>query len=625
MKTAIELFEQLNNQDETTEVEAKPGTRITRTVLETVCAFANEPGLGGGYILLGAVEDEQSLFPQYVTQHIENPDKLQSDLASQCNQMFNIPVRPQIRTEVVNNDTLIVVKVDEVAANQKPVYFKSDGLPAGAYRRVGPTDHRCTYDDLQVFFADYDSFDKTLIKDTSLDDIDESAVSRYRELRGRVNASAEELSYGDEDLLLALGCLSNTQPRQLTMAGLLIFGKTMSQRRIIPMVRADYIRVPGNVWVEDPDNRFTTIDMRGPLILLAFRLVDAVNADLPKGFLLPDGEIQADATGLPAKALREAIINAIMHRSYREHSPIQIIRYDNRLEITNPGFSLKSEDTLGEPGSQTRNPLVAAVFHDTNLAETKGSGIRAMRRLLKQAHLAPPTFESSRERNQFTSRLLLHHFLSSEDLVWLTRFDEFDLNDAQKQALIFLREVGALDNTSYRQFADVDVYRANVDIRKLRELGLIEQKGKGRGTYYLPSPVITTEAEPQILEANRQTSEGTPQTSEGSPQTSEAFDQTSEGTPQTSEAIFEELPQVLRIRIADLSAKERDKSKIQKLIVEICKIKAYKLSELAHILGRNSDYLSSTYIKPLIENGELTYRYPEMIKHPDQAYKATKK
>lgn len=133
------------------------------------------------------------------------------------------------------------------------------------------------------------------------------------------------------------------------------------------------------------------------------------------------------------KALREAIVNALMHRSYREHRPTQIIRYDNRIEITNPGFSLKSEEKLGQPGSETRNPFIAAVFHDTNLAETKGSGIRAMRRLMEKAHLVPPTFESSRDNNEFTSRLLLHHFLDANDLEWLRQFENFDLSDIKNK------------------------------------------------------------------------------------------------------------------------------------------------------------------------------------------------
>ena len=132
------------------------------------------------------------------------------------------------------------------------------------------------------------------------------------------------------------------------------------------MMRVDYIRIPGNEWIANPDERFTTVDMRGPLLTLVFRIVDAIYSDLPKGFRLEDKDIQADTIGMPVKALREAVTNALMHRSYRVNSPIQVIRYDNRLEIVNPGFSLKSEEQLGSPGSETRNPYIAAVFHETN-------------------------------------------------------------------------------------------------------------------------------------------------------------------------------------------------------------------------------------------------------------------
>jgi ATP-dependent DNA helicase RecG len=561
---------------------------------------------------LGAIEEQDSLFPQYTTQHIADPDKIQSDLASQCNIMFNIPVRPIISTEKINSDTVIVIKINELPANQKPLYFKSKGLPDGAYRRIGPTDHRCTYDDLQLFFTDYDSYDKTILNDTSISDIDENAVQRYRELRTRINATAEELSYNDEDLLLALGCLEHKEPKRLTVAGLLLFGKSQAQRRITPMLRADYIRVPGTTWVEDPDNRFTTVDMRGSLILLAFRLVNAVNSDLPKGFLLPEGSMQADATGLPVKALREAIINAIMHRSYRENSPIQIIRYDNRIEIINPGFSLKSEDTLGQPGSQTRNPLIAAVFHETNLAETKGSGIRAMRKLLKLAHLAPPTFESNREHNLFTVRLLLHHFLSDTDLIWLSTFDAYQLNDAQKQALIFAREVGAIDNSTYRQIADLDLYSANLDLRQLKEKGFISQQGKGRGTYYLPTIKITNQ--------NQQNSEATSLNTEATSLNTEATSLNTEATSLNTEALLKGLPAELKIDLANLKAKEKDREKVGRVLENICAIKAYRLAELALLLGKEENWISRQYIKPLIDEGKLNYLYPEMKNHPEQAY-----
>ena len=55
MKTAQEIFEQLNSIDENVRIDAKRASEIDKSIMETVCAFANEPGLGGGYLLLGAV------------------------------------------------------------------------------------------------------------------------------------------------------------------------------------------------------------------------------------------------------------------------------------------------------------------------------------------------------------------------------------------------------------------------------------------------------------------------------------------------------------------------------------------------------------------------------------------
>ena len=86
---------------------------------------------------------------------------------------------------------------------------------------------------------------------------------------------------------------------------------------------------------------------------------------------------------------------------------MRVIRYDNRIEIKNPGFSLKPLDSFMLPGSELRNPFISSVFHETNLAETKGSGISTIHRLMEEASLEQPTFDSSRDNNTFTTTILL--------------------------------------------------------------------------------------------------------------------------------------------------------------------------------------------------------------------------
>ena len=156
--------------------------------------------------------------------------------------------------------------------------------------------------------------------------------------------------------------------------------------------------------------------------------------DLPKGFALEEGDLQRqDKPVIPLRVIREALVNALMHRSYRSHSPVQIIRYANRLEIRNPGFSLKSPEHLGEPGSQPRNPKIAAALYDTRFAETKGSGIRVMRESMEQAGLTPPLFESDRGNDQFVARYFFHHFLGADDMAWLARFKDAQLSRRRSQ------------------------------------------------------------------------------------------------------------------------------------------------------------------------------------------------
>ena len=106
------LFDQLNERDESANLEAKAlSTDKPRSILETVCSFANEPGLGGGVILLGAREnpaaDEDGIL--YLPEGLDDPDKAQLDLATQCASVFNIVVRPQITVETVRGRAMLKI------------------------------------------------------------------------------------------------------------------------------------------------------------------------------------------------------------------------------------------------------------------------------------------------------------------------------------------------------------------------------------------------------------------------------------------------------------------------------------------------------------------------------------
>ncbi len=618
--TADELFEQLNQLDEHERIEAKRASEIGSSVLETVCALSNEPGLGGGWILLGVVSKSATLFPGYGGYEvvgIEEPDKLSSELASQCASAFNQLVRPRIESATISGKIVLSVFVPELSPSAKPLFLKKHGLPKGAFRRIGSTDQHCTDDDLLVFYQERrsETFDNGVVPDAELSHLDATAIEEYRAIRANVNPNAEELGWSDDDLLEALGCVRSTGGiRRPTVTGILMFGSSLAIRRFFPMTRIDYIRVPGREWVKDPDRRFDTIEIRSPLIRAIRRAHSAVIDDLPKAFSLPPGELERkEIPVVPDRVIREAVVNSVMHRSYRVNGPIQIIRYANRLEIRNPGHSLKSDDRLGEPGSEHRNPHVAAILHETNLAETKGSGIRVMRELMMQAGLTPPTFESDRGGNQFVVTMLFHHFLSPADLLWLQRFSDHALSAEEARALVFVREAGVINNPAYRDLNQVDTLNASTHLRRLRDRGLLEMRGKGAGTFYIPTDGLLDGWTIRLTEADESQS-GKPAAQSGK------LEPLSGNLPPVSGKLGSEIPQELSAQIAQLP-KRAPPHTVMDIIEGWCSLRSWTVDELAFHLGRNRKYVLEKYVSAMVKDGRLEMTIPEQPNNPQQGYR----
>ena len=301
-------------------------------------------------------------------------------------------------------------------------------------------------------------------------------------------------------------------------------------------------------------------------------------------------------------------------------------------------------DDWGETGSMLRNLRISEIFHDTNLAETKGTGVGAMRRLMKEAGLMPPTFESNHEVNKFTARLLLHHFLSKENMEWLAQYAEFGLVNEQKLALVFVREVGVIDNATYRQLdSSITHARARLEIHKLCDLGFIEKKGQGRSTYYIRTSKVVSLGErlrpqderllPQhgtLGERLRPQGEKIPPQHGTLGERYQGEDERYQGKLGTfeeecmlkpREELVRELPNELQERVNNIGSRASRETVCQ-LIIDLCAFKPYSYEELASVLQRSPKALKDKYLKPLRLANKLFYWIPEMINHPLQKYVA---
>ena len=369
------------------------------------------------------------------------------------------------------------------------------------------------------------------------------------------------------------------------------------------MERVDFIRIVGTRWIEDPNSRFSSLDFRESLLTLIPKVEAAVLDTLLKQFQLQEGELQrTDVPVLPQRVVREAIVNAVMHRDYWVHSPTQVVRYSDRIEIYNAGYSLKPVEELGTGASELRNPILASILYDLSFAETKGSGIRTIRTLLREANLEEPSFVSNITGNSFRATYSLNQLMSKEDLLWLGQFKGYELNDNEARALLIAKNLGAVNNSTLREDTNLDTLQASHVLQRLsKEYDLLVKHGAGTATTYTLNwtrlQAIGFKIETSHLGAE------TPHLGAEAPHLEVKTESHIENA------------------IAALGYRAK-KEKVQKIIVQLCLLKPQTKDDLIVRLNKG-EQLVQRYLKDLRTKGILEYFYPQIPNHPTQAYKVT--
>lgn len=615
------IFDELVQLGESPRIEAKQANEIGPSVMQTICAFANEPGLGGGWLLLGIAEPDHE-HDNFWMNGVQDIDNLLGALQNNCRNQFEHPVSIECKHAKIDGKSVIGVFVHELEPSAKPCRFigkpdKHNKRKTGVWRRGANGDYECTEKELEpILLAKTGTrYEQIILPDVSLDDLDENAIELYRRRRAKVRPEAPELQADNLNLLRALRVV-NKQGNDYVpnIAGLLLFGKPLSLRGFLPAARVDYIRMSGTEWVEDPEKRFQySLDFREPLISLIPKLENTILDEMPYHFRLEVGQIQrSDTPLLPEKVIREAIVNAVMHRDYSVQQPSIIARYRNRIEMRNAGYSLKPLDEFDHMTSVLRNPILAHVLYDLDFAETKGTGISTMQRLLHQAGLTKPIFISKRESNHFTATFLLHQLMNEEQLQWLQQFKHLKLSNDEAKALVLVKEIGAIDNGALRAITDLDTLQASQLLRKLwQQRGLIEKGGRGSASYYKPSAHL------HLMISTLNASDLIPNTQELGVNTQELRTNTQELSPNT-----QEFPEFLRTLLSSLTPKTR-KSQLQQILLHLCCLRAYSAEDLARILSRKLEALRVNHLTPMRKDGLINYLYPQVTNHPEQAYITT--
>jgi ATP-dependent DNA helicase RecG len=259
-----------------------------------------------------------------------------------------------------------------------------------------------------------------------------------------------------------------------TVAGLLLFGKNPEDFLVQSKIKLE-AHHGANV---------VTADIAGPLLSLPekveeFFINNVTTYTEIKGFK------RVEIPGYPWGALREAVMNAIVHRDYKEGARVIIQMFRENIVIKSPGLLLRplSLDNIRAYNAPpySRNPRIAETFNYMGLMEERGWGLKRMRDSLVNYGLPPPEFdiESGYFVVTFFGRKREPGIIEIAPEL-LTKLDK-----QQRALLDFIRSRGRVTSAQCAEGFNIDKSTVRRQLRKLQQLGIIEKRGSGPATYYV--------------------------------------------------------------------------------------------------------------------------------------------
>ena len=381
------LYSKLGEYENLDELKAANKGCPTR-LYDTLSSFANQDE--GGVIVFGI--DERKGFDVV---GVYDAQDLQKKVTEQCNQMSPC-VRALFTVCEIDDKVVVSAEIPGLDVAERPCFYRGTGRLKGAYIRVGDADEPMS--EYEIY--SYDAFRKRIRDDIreatgarrSFFDEEKLACFLQAVKKDRKNL-AKHVS--DEDILELMGVMVNGQP---TLAGELCFSKY--PQGAFPQLCITAVALPGNEMGEPGLQGERFIDnerITGTIDEMVDEAVDFVNRNSRHSTIIDDKGKRADRDEYPLKAVREAILNALVHRDYSIHSenvPVRLEIYRNRLEIISSGglYGKLTIDSLGKVRPDTRNSALANILELLHVTENRYSGIPTIYHELEKAQLPSPVF-----------------------------------------------------------------------------------------------------------------------------------------------------------------------------------------------------------------------------------------
>lgn len=617
----VEILRRLDwTESEELEFKSAKGG-LPKSLWETYSAMANTHG---GVILLG-VEDDGTV------SGVDDPARLKKAFWDTINNRGKVNINLLAGDDVAaiphGGNTILAIRVPQATRYQRPVFLGQNPL-TGTFRRNFEGDYRCTEQEVGRMLSDRAEApaDSRILEHFSLDDLDRSSLQQYRQRFSSHKLAHPWLSEDDQGLLTKLGGWRRDRRsgiEGLTVAGLLMFGTDEAIREAVPQYQVDFREKLSS----DPDVRWTdrvTIDGTWCANLYQFYIgvFQRLSRDLKLPFRLRSDLFRAGET-VVHEAIREALVNALIHADYQGQGGIVIEKYPDRFEFSNPGCLLVSLEQLMRGNiSECRNKALQTMFMMIGGAEKAGSGVDKILRGWESQHWRSPRVRDQFQPDRVQWMLPMISLIPEESQARLkalfgakiSKFTELEI-----QALVTADLEGAVDNARMRQITGGHAADMTQILQGLVSKRALSQEGQGRWTRYR-LPVDLDSPHKEIGSIHKpMDSLHKDNSSVHKPVGSLHKDDSS---PHSSDSTLDDRDHLIGIAAPARLNRRLPPQEMEQLILKLCRGRWLSRSHLADLLQRNAEGLRSRFITPMVEHGLLRLRHPDKPNRADQAYTA---
>ncbi|MFT4039848.1 MAG: ATP-binding protein [Thermomicrobiales bacterium] len=360
------------------------------------------------------------------------------------------------------------------------------------------------------------------------------------------------------------------------------------------------------------------------------RLQRWLTNELPAPFQLDDqGTRIAESSG--QVALREALVNMLVHVDYSESDVSLILRWDGGVRFRNPGRSrVHQPGTAGSNRSDPRNKSLVRMFRLIGWAEEAGTGIPRMIRDWRRLGFEPPEIDPGSDRYEFTITLSSRHLMSGDDRNWLDQIGE-PFTDAEQLALVIALREGEVDNQAVRSVTGshgADVSRV---LTGLRDRGFLHMVGSKRAARYILNPQRASpidgengDSPTRLVDSTKHSVDSTGHSVESTKRPMER----DQGLPDSQQSTDQSAPdEAARSQLQQIAAPVRvspyvRREDLTRAIVHLCAIEALSIASLAQWLNRTPHHIGQL-VRDLVAEGRLEPANPTQRRK--QRFKASQK